>query len=159
MISNDGEQLGIVQIAKALELAEEAGLDLVEVSPNAKPPVVKIIDWGKYQYEIQKQQQKQKAKQKTIEVKGIRLGIKISEHDLTTKLRATEKFLAKQNKVRFQLRFRGREVAHKEIGERILNSIADRLSEVADVEQQPIFAGREMTLIVAPKKKANSIKQ
>jgi translation initiation factor IF-3 len=159
LISNDGEQLGIVQIAKALELAEEAGLDLVEVSPNAKPPVVKIIDWGKYQYEIQKQQQKQKAKQKTIEVKGIRLGIKISEHDLTTKLRATEKFLAKQNKVRFQLRFRGREVAHKEIGERILNSIADRLSEVADVEQQPIFAGREMTLIVAPKKKANSIKQ
>lgn len=136
-----------------MEIAEEAGLDLVEVSPNTTPPVAKVIDWGKYQYEIQKQQAKQKAKQKTIEVKGIRLGIKISEHDLNTKLKATERFLAKQNKVRFQLRFKGREVSHKEIGEKILNSVASKLSEIADIEQPPTFSGREMTLIVSPKKK------
>lgn len=139
-------------IATALTMAEEAGLDLVEVSPNAVPPVAKILDWGKYKYEQQKQQAKAKAKQKTTELKGIRLGVKIGEHDLNTKLRNAEKFLAKEDKVKFQLRFRGREIVHKELGERLLLTVAERLSEIAEVEQPPAFAGREMTLIVAPKK-------
>jgi translation initiation factor IF-3 len=134
-------------------MAEEAGLDLVEISPNAVPPVAKILDWGKYRYEQQKQQQKQKAKQKSIEVKGIRLGIKISEHDLLTKLKSAEKFLSKEDKVKFQVRFRGREIAHKELGEELLKNIIERLSEVADVEQAPTSQGRDMFMVVAPKKK------
>lgn len=134
-------------------MANEAGLDLVEISPNAAPPVAKILDWGKYKYEQQKQQQKQKAKQKQVEVKGIRLGIKISEHDLTTKLKAAEKFLSKDDKVKFQVRFKGREIAHKEIGAQLLQTITDRLSEIASIEQAPTSQGRDMFMVVVPKKK------
>jgi translation initiation factor IF-3 len=133
-------------------MAQEAGLDLVEVSPNAVPPVAKIMDWGKYRYEQQKQQQRAKAKQKTTELKTIRLGVKIGSHDLTTKLRTAEKFLDHEDKVKFQLRFRGREVVHKELGEKILLSVAETLSAKSEVEQAPTFAGREMTMVVAPKK-------
>lgn len=152
LISNEGEQLGVVPTREALEMAGEAGLDLVEVSPNAMPPVAKIMDWGKYRYELQKQQQKAKAKQKTTELKTLRLGVKIGAHDLDTKLRTAEKFIDNEDKVKFQLRFRGREVVHKELGERILLTVAERLSEKAEVEQAPTFAGREMTLVLAPKK-------
>lgn len=134
-------------------MAEEAGLDLVEISPNTVPPVVKILDWGKFRYEQQKQQQKQKAKQKQVEVKGIRLGIKISEHDLSTKLKAAEKFLSKDDKVKFQVRFKGREIAHKEIGEGLLKTISERLAEVSTIEQAPTSQGRDMFMVVAPKKK------
>lgn len=134
-------------------MAAEEGLDLVEVSPNAAPPVAKIMDWGKYRYEQQKQQQKAKAKQKTTELKNIRLGVKIGSNDLATKLRTAEKFLEHEDKVKFQLRFRGREVVHKELGEKILLSIIESLSEKAEVEQVPTFAGKEMTLVVAPKRK------
>lgn len=134
-------------------MAAEEGLDLVEVSPNAAPPVAKIMDWGKYRYEQQKQQQKAKAKQKTTELKNIRLGVKIGSNDLATKLRTAEKFLEHEDKVKFQLRFRGREVVHKELGEKILLSIIESLSEKAEVEQAPTFAGKEMTLVVAPKRK------
>lgn len=133
-------------------MAEEVGLDLVEVSPNTVPPVAKILDWGKYKYEQQKQQQKQKSNQKQVEVKGIRLGIKISEHDLGTKLKSAEKFLVKDDKVKFQVRFKGREITHKEIGEKLLNTIAERLSEIATVEQPPTSLGRDMFMIVAPRK-------
>jgi translation initiation factor IF-3 len=133
-------------------MADEAGLDLVEISPNAVPPVAKILDWGKYKYEQQKQQAKAKQKQRVTEVKGIRLGIKISENDLSTKLRNAEKFLGKGDKVKFQLRFRGREVVHKELGERLLNTVSERLSEIADLEQKPTFSIRDMTMVVAPKK-------
>jgi translation initiation factor IF-3 len=152
LISHDGEQVGVVPTSTARAMAEEVGLDLVEVSPNAVPPVAKILDWGKYRYEQQKQQAKAKAKQKTTELKGIRLGVKIGAHDLDTKLRNAEKFLGKDDKVKFALRFRGREIVHKELGEKILLTVADRLSEISEVEQKPTFAGREMTLIVAPKK-------
>lgn len=134
-------------------MADEVGLDLVEISPNAVPPVAKILDWGKYKYEQQKQQQKQKSKQKQIEVKGIRLGIKISEHDLTTKLKSAEKFLAKEDKVKFQVRFKGREIAHKDLGEALLKTIIERLTEIATVEQAPTSQGRDMFMVVAPKKK------
>lgn len=134
-------------------MAIEAGLDLVEVSPNAVPPVAKILDYGKYRYEQQKLVQKQKSKQKVIEVKGIRLGIKISEHDLTTKLKAAEKFLSKENKVKFQVRFKGREITHKELGESLLRSITERLAEISEVEQPPTSLGRDMFMVVGPKKK------
>lgn len=143
----------MVPTSRALEIADQAGLDLVEISPNAVPPVVKIMDWGKYKYEQQKQLQKQKAKQKIIEVKGIRLGIKISQHDLDTKLASATKFLEKENKVKFQVRFKGREITHKEIGETLLKNIIDRLSEISDVEQSPTSQGRDMFMILAPKKK------
>ena len=119
----------------------------MEVSPNATPPVVKILDWGKFRYE----QEKQKTKQKTIEVKGIRLGIKIGEHDLNTKLKLAEKFLTKKDKVKFQLRFKGREVVHKELGEQLLGQVIERLSEIAEVEQPPQFTGRDMIMVMIPK--------
>jgi len=156
LISDEGEQLGVVATRAAIEMAVEAGLDLVEVSPNAVPPVAKIMDWGKHRYEQQKQQQKAKAKQKTTELKTIRLGVKIGSHDLETKLRTANKFLEHGDKVKFQLRFRGREVVHKELGEKILLGIAETLTEVAEVEQAPTFAGREMTLVVSPQKIKNS---
>lgn len=156
LISADGEQVGVVPTKEALVLAEEAGLDLVEVSPNVVPPVCRIMDWGKYRYEQQKQQQKAKAKQKTTELKTIRLGVKIGPNDLATKLKAAVKFLDHGDKVKFQLRFRGREVVHKELGEKILLSIIETLADKIDVEQMPTFAGREMTLQVAPKRLKNS---
>lgn len=130
----------------ALNKAKEEGLDLVEVSPNSKPPVAKILDWGKYRYE----QQKSRAKQKVIEVKGIRLGIKIGEHDLDTKLRLAEKFLEKRNKVRFQLRFKGREIVHKDLGVSLMEKVTERLSDIAEMEQKPEFTGRDMITIFAP---------
>ncbi len=147
VISSDGQQLGVMPTAKALELAKEEGLDLLEVSPNATPPVVKILDWGKFRYE----QEKQKTKQKNTEIKGIRLGIKIGEHDLSTKLKLAEKFLLKKDKVKFQLRFKGREVVHKELGERLLGQIIERLAEVSEVEQAPQFTGRDMLMVLIPK--------
>lgn len=158
VISSDGQQLGVMPTVKALDLAKEEGLDLIEVSPNTIPPVVKILDWGKFRYE----QQKQKTKQKTTEVKGIRLGVKIGEHDLATKLRLAEKFLANKDKVRFQLRFKGREVVHRDLGLKLLEKIIERLSEVSEVEQQPEFTGRDMIMTVAPlagKKKEDKIKK
>lgn len=153
LITEDGAQFGVVPTARALQMADEAGLDLVEVSPNAVPPVAKILDWGKYRYELQKQIQKQKAKQKVIEVKGIRLGIKISEHDLQTKLKSAEKFLSKEDKVKFQVRFKGREITHKELGENLLKSISERLSEIGEIEQPPSSQGRDMFMVIAPKRK------
>jgi translation initiation factor IF-3 len=142
-----------VPISRALQLAEEEGLDLVEVSPNTVPPVAKILDWGKYKYEQQKSLQKQKAKQKVIEVKTIRLGVKISVHDLDTKLSAAKKFLDKENKVKFQVRFKGREITHKDLGTNLLNTINERLADIADVEQTPTSQGRDMFMVLAPKKK------
>lgn len=132
--------------SKALELAKEEGLDLVEVSPNATPPVVKIMDWGKFRYE----QQKQKSKPQRTEVKGIRLGIKIGAHDLETKLRLAEKFLTKKDKVRFQVRFKGREIVHKELGQALLQRVIEGLAESGEVEQAPEFTGRDLYLTIAP---------
>ena len=133
-----------------MELAKEEGLDLVEVSPNTTPPVVKIIDWGKFRYE----QQKQKSKPQRIEVKGIRLGIKIGIHDLKTKLRLAERFLSKKDKVRFQVRFKGREIVHKELGEVLLQKVIESLSASAEVEQAPEFTGRDLYMTLAPISKA-----
>lgn len=134
--------------SKALEIAKEEGFDLVEVSPNTTPPVVKIMDWGKFRYE----QQKQKTKSQKIEIKGIRLGIKIGAHDLETKLRLAEKFLSKGYKVRFQVRFKGREIVHKELGLALLQNIREKMIDSGDVEQEPEFTGRDLFMTLTPSK-------
>jgi len=152
LLGIDGEQLGIVSLSEALRRAEEEGFDLVEMSPNAKPPVVKIIDWGKFKYEQQKQSRTQKKKQKSVEVKGIRLSSKIGEHDLQTKAKHARKFIETGNKVKVRLIFKGREIVHKDIGADVLRKFAAELEEVAQVDQDIAFTGREVNMILAPKK-------
>lgn len=153
MLGPSGEQLGIVALSEALRQADEEGLDLVEISPNANPPVTKLIDWGKFKYEKQKANRNQKKKQKTIEVKGIRLSSKIGEHDFQTKLKHAKKFLESGNKVKVRLMFKGREIVHKNIGKEVLQKFADQLSETADIDQAITFSGREVTVVLSPKKK------
>ena len=136
---------------EALKLAQEARVDLVEISPNAEPPVAKIIDWGKYQYQKMKEQQKNKKKAKAIELKQMRFGLKIGSGDLEIKLRKIKKFLANGDKVKLQLVFKGREMAHKEIGFEMAEKIISLLEEDAIVEQKPQMAGRNLSLVVRSK--------
>lgn len=136
---------------EALKLAQEAGVDLVEISPNAEPPVAKIIDWGKYQYQKMKEQQKNKKKAKVIELKQMRFGLKIGSGDLEIKLRKIKKFLANGDKVKIQIVFKGREMAHKEIGFEMAEKIISLLEEDAIVEQKPQMAGRNLSLVVRSK--------
>jgi len=153
LIGIDGEQLGVVPLPEALKRAEEEGFDLIEISPNAKPPVCKIIDWGKFKYEQQKQSRTQKKKQKNIEVKGIRLSAKIGEHDFQTKIKHARKFIESGNKVKVRLIFRGREIVHKDLGVKVLKRFANELEDIAKVDQDATFTGREVSLILSPKKK------
>jgi len=134
-------------------MAEEEGLDLVEISPNATPPVCKILDWGKFKYEQEKQTQVQKKKQKNVEVKGIRLSAKIGDHDFQTKIKHARKFLEEGNKVKVRLIFKGREIVHKDIGKNVLERFATELEETAQIEQGISFTGREVNFILSPKKK------
>ncbi len=136
---------------EALKLAQEARVDLVEISPNAEPPVAKIIDWGKYQYQKMKEQQKNKKKAKAIELKQMRFGLKIGSGDLEIKLRKIKKFLANGDKVKIQIVFKGREMAHKEIGFEMAEKIISLLEEDAIVEQKPQMAGRNLSLVVRSK--------
>ena len=136
---------------EALRLAQEAGVDLVEISPNAEPPVAKIIDWGKYQYQKMKEQQKNKKKAKAIELKQMRFGLKIGSGDLEIKLRKIKKFLANGDKVKIQIVFKGREMAHKEIGFEMADKIISLLEEDAIIEQKPQMAGRNLSLVVRSK--------
>ncbi|RJO60200.1 translation initiation factor IF-3 [candidate division WS5 bacterium] len=152
LIGKDGEQLGVVSLSEALRRAEEEGFDLVEISPAANPPVVKIIDWGKFKYEQQKASRTQKKKQKTVEVKGIRLSAKIGEHDLQTKAKHARKFLESGNKVKIRLFFKGREIVHKDIGENVLKKFSRELEDVAKIDQDITFSGREVSMILSPKK-------
>lgn len=140
-------------------MAYKKGLTLAEISPNAKPPVCKLLDWGKYKYEMAKQKQKQKKKQKASEIKGIRLGLKIGEHDLGTKIRQAEKFLEKGNKVKVTFIFRGREITHKDLAHQVLNKFKDSLSDIAQIEQEPKLLRRDLIMIFTPKKKLSSIKE
>ena len=151
MIGADGEQLGVVSLIEARRLAEEAGLDLVEISPNADPPVAKIVDWGKYQYQKMKEQQKNRKKAKIGELKQMRLGLKIGSNDLEIKLRKIRKFLADGDKVKIMIFFRGREMAHKELGYDLINQIITKLEEDATVEQKPQMAGRNLSITVRSK--------
>lgn len=151
MIDPDGNQIGVVPIQKALAAANEFGLDLVEVSPNAKPPVCKIMDYGRYKYEQTKKQQEAKKKQTTFQLKEIKVRPKTGEHDLQTKLGHIKKFLERRDKVKVTCMFRGREIALSARGRELLKQIAAEVEELAAVEQEPKFEGRTMTMVLAPK--------
>ncbi|MBQ1901719.1 MAG: translation initiation factor IF-3 [Lachnospiraceae bacterium] len=152
VISSDGEQLGIMSARDAYKLAQEQDLDLVKVSPNAKPPVCKIIDYGKYRYELARKEKEAKKKQKTIEMKEIRLSPNIDSNDLNTKMNNARKFLAKGNKVKVTLRFRGREMAHIQSSKHILDDIAKSMEDVATVEKAPKQEGRSISMVLAEKR-------
>lgn len=151
VIGADGEQLGILPLAEALRLADEAGVDLVEISPNAAPPVAKITDWGKYQYQKMKELQKNRKKAKVSELKQMRLGLKIGQNDLDIKLRKIRKFLDNGDKVKIMIFFRGREMAHKELGFVLIERIIALLEDDAVVEQKPQMAGRNLSITVRSK--------
>ena len=152
LISADGEQLGIMSSRDAMKLAQEAELDLVKIAPTAKPPVCKIIDYGKYRYELARKEKEAKKKQKVIEVKELRLSPNIDTNDLNTKVNNARKFLEKGDKVKVTLRFRGRELAHVDNGKAILNSFAEMLSDVAVVDKPAKFEGRSMIMFLAEKR-------
>ena len=152
LIGPDGEQIGVVSSREAQKIADEAGLDLVKIAPNAKPPVCKVIDYGKYRYDLARKEKDAKKKQKTVELKEIRLSPNIDTNDLNTKMNAAKKFLAKGNKVKITLRFRGREMAHMNSSKHILDDIAKELEEVAVVEKAPKVEGRSVSMVLAEKK-------
>ncbi len=151
MISNDGSQLGIIPISKALDAAFAAELDLVCISPNAEPPVCKIMDYGKYRFEQAKREKEAKKNQKVMEVKEIRLGLSIDVHDFETKGKHAIRFLQDGNKVKVSIRFRGRELGHPEIGLDTMSRFADFCSEYASVEKAAKMEGRNMLMFLSPK--------
>lgn len=148
VIDEDGNQLGILTRAEALAAAEEAELDLVEISPQADPPVAKIIDWGKFNYQRTKQLQKNKRNAKSLEVKQMRVGLKISDHDLEVKAKKVREFLDEGHKVKYTLKFKGRELAHRDVGFNLAQKIIDKFGETVLVDQQPIFAGKQLTFVI-----------
>ena len=152
LIGEDGAQLGIMSSREAMKIAEEAGLDLVKIAPTAKPPVCKIVDYGKYRYELARKEKEAKKKQRTIEIKEIRMSPNIDTNDLNTKVSAARKFLTKGNKVKVTLRFRGREMAHMQTTKHILDDFAQMLSDVAVVEKAPKVEGRTMTMFLTEKR-------
>ncbi|HHG89491.1 MAG TPA: translation initiation factor IF-3 [Devosia sp.] len=152
LIDADGNHLGEVPTSRALEMAEEAGLDLVAISPNAKPPVCKILDLGKYKYQAQKKAADARKKQKVIDVKEIKLRPNIDTHDYDVKMRSVEKFLSDGDKVKVTMRFRGREMAHQELGLQLLHKVRDQMEDIAKVEAAPKTEGRQMVMVIAPVK-------
>ena len=146
----EGLNRGIVDIEEALQLADEAGLDLVEISPTSRPPVCKILDYGKYKFQAQKKAAEARKKQKTVEVKEIKMRPSIDTHDYDTKMKAARRFLDEGDKVKMTLRFRGREMAHQEIGLQLLFRVRDDLTDMAKVEAEPKLEGRQMIMILAP---------
>ena len=150
-IDPDGEQLGVLDTFDAIRKAEDFGLDLVEVQPNADPPVCKILDYGKFKYEAQKRANEARKKQKIIEVKEIKLRPNIDEHDYQVKMRNVQKFLNAGDKVKVTLRFRGREMAHQELGANVLARVREETDDFAKVEALPKMEGRQMIMVLAPK--------
>lgn len=151
VIGNDGEQLGIMSGREAQQLAYEKHLDLVEIAPTAKPPVCRIMDYGKYRYEQQKREKESRKKQKTFDIKEVKLRPGIEEHDFNVKFKNAVRFLEDGDKVKVTIMFRGRELSHPELGEVLLNKMAAQLKEMAVVERQPKLEGKNMIMIVAPK--------
>ncbi len=143
--------IGVVSLREGLVMAEEAGLDLVEVSPNADPPVCKILDFGKFKYESQKKKAEARKKQKVIEVKEVKLRPNIDDNDYNVKMRSMRKFLEEGDKVKVTLRFRGRELAHQDIGARVLDRVRTELEDLGKVEQFPKMEGRQMVMVIAPR--------
>lgn len=152
LIGEDGQQLGIMSAREAYKRAQEAELDLVKIAPTAKPPVCKIIDYGKYRYELARKEKEARKKQKVVELKEVRLTPNIDSNDLNTKINAAKKFLAKGNKVKITLRFRGREMAHMQTSKHILDDIAKELEESAIVEKAPKIEGRSISMVLSEKK-------
>ncbi|MCQ2374093.1 MAG: translation initiation factor IF-3 [Phascolarctobacterium sp.] len=153
VVVDGGEQLGIMSSREALQIAAERHLDLVEISPNAKPPVCKIMDFGKYRYEQQKREKEARKKQKTFDIKEVKLRPGIEQHDFEVKLKNAVRFLEDGDKVKVTIMFRGRELSHPELGEVLLNRMADEMKELAVVERVPKLEGKNMIMIVAPKPK------
>ncbi|NOZ66902.1 MAG: translation initiation factor IF-3 [Alphaproteobacteria bacterium] len=151
LIDDSGENHGTVNIDKGLTMAKAAGLDLVEISPNAEPPVCKILDYGRFRYAAQKKASLAKKKQKTVEVKEIKLRPGIEKHDYDVKMRAVDKFLSGGDKVKVTLRFRGREMAHQELGMDLLKRVQDDFQELAKIEQAPKMEGRQIIMVMSPK--------
>ena len=151
LIDETGENVGVVATSEAIDRASNVGLDLVEVSPNADPPVCKIMDFGKYKYEEQKRKSEARKKQKIIDVKEIKMRPNIDQHDYDVKMRSINRFLDEGDKVKVTMRFRGREMVHQDLGLKLLQKVRDELEEVAKVEQFPRLEGRQMTMVMAPR--------
>ncbi|OQB12220.1 MAG: Translation initiation factor IF-3 [Firmicutes bacterium ADurb.Bin193] len=153
LISENGEQLGVVSIKQATDLANEKGLDLVKIAPQANPPVCKIMDYGKYRFELAKKEKEQRKNQKVIVVKEVRITPNIDDHDFETKLNSAKKFLKAGDKVKVTVRFRGREVTHSSLGEILLNRFGERISEYGTVEKSPKLEGKNMFMFISPNAK------
>ena len=151
MIGADGANVGVVPIRQAMMMAEEANLDLVEVSPDAKPPVAKILDYGKFKYQEQKKANEARKKQKVIEIKEIKMRPMIDDHDYDVKMKAIKRFFEEGDKVKITLRFRGREMAHQELGQQLLDRVKKDTLEIAKVESEPRFEGRQIVMVLAPR--------
>jgi len=151
LVDQNGEMIGVVSLREALERADDAGLDLVEVAAQASPPVCKILDFGKFKFEEQKKKNEARKKQKVIEVKEIKLRPTIDDNDYNVKMKAMIRFLEEGDKVKVTLRFRGRELAHQDLGMQVLIRVRDELEEMAKVEQMPKMEGRQMIMVLAPK--------
>jgi len=151
LISDDGEQLGIVSIDEALRISEEKELDLVEVAPQAKPPVCRIMDYGKFKYEKAKKAKKAKKKQNIMNVKEVQMGVKIDEHDFNVKLRMARRFLTNNDKVKIRVKFRGREMMHQELGYELMDRLIEGTSDLGKVESKARMEGRNMFMVLAPK--------
>jgi translation initiation factor IF-3 len=151
LIDADGEMVGVVSLREGLDMAAEVGLDLVEVSPNADPPVCKILDFGKFKYEIQKKKAEARKKQKVIEVKEVKLRPNIDDNDYEVKMRAMRKFINEGDKVKITLRFRGREMAHQHLGVAVLDRVREALDDLAKVESLPRMEGRQMVMVMSPR--------
>jgi translation initiation factor IF-3 len=151
VIDADGSNKGVLAVFDAIKLAEDQGLDLVEVSPNATPPVCKIMDYGRFRFAEQKKAAEARKKQKTIEIKEIKLRPAIDDHDYTVKMKAMKGFFEEGNKVKITLRFRGREMAHQDIGMRVLDRVKVDTADIAKVENEPSFEGRQVVMVLAPK--------
>ena len=152
VIAENGDQLGVMPVKEAMKLAQEAELDLVKIAPKAQPPVCKIIDYGTYRYELARKEKEAKKKQKTVEVKEVRISPNIDTNDLNTKVNNAKKFIAKGNKVKVTLRFRGREMAHMQQSKHILDDFAEMLAEVAVVEKPAKLEGRSMSMVLTEKR-------
>lgn len=157
LIDEEGTQVGIVSTREAMAMAEERGLDLVEVAPNAIPPVCRIMDYGKFRYEQTKKEREARKNQKQVELKQIRLEPKTDDHDLDVKAKQARRFLMDGDKVKFNLRFRGREIFHPEIGREILEQMSERLNDIAVIEQRPLMEGRVLSLLLAPNAKVKAL--
>jgi translation initiation factor IF-3 len=151
VIGADGKQLGVMSLREALDIAQKAGVDLVEISPKTNPPVAKIVDWGKYQYQKMKEQQKARRNNKANELKQMRFGLKIGSNDLEIKLRKIRAFLSDGHKVKILIFFRGREIAHKNLGYDLIDKMMEQLKDEATLEQKPTMAGRNLSIVIRSK--------